>query len=111
QWTDDDHLVLSICRHPDRCGITVAVVASRTVRAIVPAAGRVRGWAPSPDGRRVLFESSEDPLGRGLDRRSLYIVDVDGTTPELLRANTRGGVVWSPDSLRVAFRAAAGSGR
>ena len=111
QWTDDDHLVLSICRHPARCGIAVAVVASRTVRAIVPAAGRVRGWAPSPDGRRVLFESSEDPLGRGLDRRSLYIVDVDGTTPELLRANTRGGVVWSPDSLRVAFRAAAGSGR
>lgn len=108
QWTDD-HLVLSVCRRPHRCGIAVTSLSSRSIRELVPTASRVRSWALSPDGQRVVFESVENPLGRGL--RSLYVVDLDGSTPELLRANTRGGVVWSPNSLMVAFRGAGGSGR
>ena len=110
QWADDDHLVLSVCTPRNRCGIAVTTVSTLTTRMIVPAASRVRAWALSPDGRRALFESAHDPLARGL-ARSLYLVDVQNARTKVLSANTRGGAVWSPDSSKVAFRSAAGSGR
>ncbi len=110
-WADSDHLVLSACRQAGRCGIAVTTLSTGVTRTIVPVGSRVSAWVLSPDGQRVLFESAQDPLGRGLDRRSLYLVNVDQATVELLRANTRGGTVWSPDSRKVAFRAAAGPRR
>ena len=115
-WADSDHLVMSVCRTARHCGIGVQDLATGRVRRVVPVAHRVERWTLAPDGRSLLFESREDPLHRGIDRRSLYRADVETAKMAVLHTTAGGrpvkgaswAAVWSPDSHRVAFRSARG---
>jgi hypothetical protein len=115
-WADSDHLVMSVCRTARHCGIGVQDLATGRIRRVVPVAHRVGRWTLAPDGRSLLFESREDPLHRGIDRRSLYLADVETAKMAVLHTTAGGrpvkgaswAAVWSPDSYRVAFRSARG---
>jgi TolB protein len=66
-------------------------------------------FAWSPDGRRILFQSShEDPRNRakdGLVSAALYVVEADGKALKRLTPPTESNQLgtWSPDGRRIAF--------
>ena len=111
-WVDVDHVAMSVCRTRRVCGIVIKSLSTGQVRRLVPVATRVQAWTLAPAGNSVLFESSVDPLNKGIERRFLYQVDVaSGATRPIgadLGRGTSWGAVWSPDSGKVAFRTGAG---
>jgi dipeptidyl aminopeptidase/acylaminoacyl peptidase len=62
----------------------------------------------SPDGKWVVFPLSEPAYDDAKQASDLWIVPADGSAQPRRLTNTRGpesGVVWSPDSKRIAFSA------
>ena len=61
----------------------------------------------SPDGRLIVFERVNSPLGRPRFARALFVMNVDGSnvhrvTPWKLAAGDNPD--WAPDSSRIVFR-------
>jgi dipeptidyl aminopeptidase/acylaminoacyl peptidase len=81
------------------------LLASQTLTAQKPDAvilsRRIEYWNPawSPDGRRLLFESTVD------GKSSVYIINSDGTGFRRVTADTSESIQpnWSPDGRRIVF--------
>jgi len=73
----------------------------------LPAQIRSAQWtAWSPNGKEVAIEDNE-----GGDKRSLWIVGIDGSQPQKLadyRSTTYGGLDWMPDGKSVVYSALSG---
>jgi Tol biopolymer transport system component/tRNA A-37 threonylcarbamoyl transferase component Bud32 len=75
---------------------------------VVSSPGRDLGVSLSPDGRRIVFESS-----RSGDVEELWLADADGSNPVQLTHGPgfwQGSPAWSPDGRRIAFDSRAASG-
>jgi Tol biopolymer transport system component len=59
----------------------------------------------SPDGKRILFPSSQaGDSTRWYDAVDIYVIDVDGSSLEqLTHTGNNGSPVWSPDGTRIVF--------
>lgn len=69
---------------------------------------RVGAPVPSPDGKWVVFSLVEPAYDEKDQVSDLWIVPTDGSTKPRRLTSTKGGesgVVWSPDSNRIAFTA------
>ena len=69
---------------------------------------RVGAPVPSPDGKWVAFSLTETVYDEKDQVTDLWLVPADGSAPPRRLTNTKGGesgVVWSPDSARIAFAA------
>ncbi|WP_293899458.1 S9 family peptidase [Phenylobacterium sp.] len=69
---------------------------------------RVGAPQASPDGKWVVFSIVEPSYEPDKAVSDLWVVPADGSAPPRPLTNTRGGeggVVWSPDSRRIAFSA------
>ncbi len=64
---------------------------------------------PSPDGERIALIRERTPGDPSDPRRQLWIVDRDGSDPELIAVNVNS-VDWSPDGERLAVTVFYGGG-
>jgi dipeptidyl aminopeptidase/acylaminoacyl peptidase len=106
-WADDDHVVflsyqdgwphLYAIHHPDAGG---------KPRLLTPGPFMVEHVSLTPDGKWLVYSANTGADPRDLDRRHVFKVPVDGSTPPV--ALTRGsGIEWSPvvtgDGQTMAF--------
>ncbi len=78
---------------------SIGVAADSEPRQLTDSAGDDRAPVPSPDGSRILFDSTRD------GNTEIYVMDADGANPQRLTddAGEDWGASWSPDGMQIAF--------
>jgi len=83
----------------------------REIYRLAPYSGDANWPQLSPDGRQIVFERANSPVGKPSLQQALFVLNADGSgvhrvTPWNLHAGD--GPDWAPDGSRILFRSNAG---
>ncbi|HEY3964145.1 MAG TPA: hypothetical protein VGM05_06285 [Planctomycetaceae bacterium] len=100
-WSPDAKTI-AFCAYPgDRKNAHICVMSAAGADQRQLTFGNHYDWSPcfSPDGRRIVFESTRD------GNREIYTINVDGSNPVNLTTNSQTDhhPACSPDGRRIAF--------
>lgn len=69
------------------------------------AMGRISSYAPSPDGKQIVYQVGYYSVPENKSRQVLYLLPIGGGTPKLLTANENSETepAWIEGGKKVAF--------